>query len=166
MSKIKMDVFDIDWSSIVYYDEDSPSCLKWAVTRGPKAQANGIAGGWNGKGYCSIQLNKRNYSAKLIVWYLHYGPLKEGQVLECINGDKKDLRISNLRITTSRELGIKYRSTFGEDPNANIWKRGNRYWITHRLYNSTRFLLSCGSLEEAKGMRDVLIPTYHKIRWM
>lgn len=92
----------IDYSEYVFYDETSPSCLRWKVdVKSGRGYTKiiikaGDVVGTKEKGYWHCQINNRRIYNHKVVWLLHHSS-DTNAIIDHINGDKFDNRISNLR---------------------------------------------------------------------
>lgn len=91
------------WADLVYYDESSPSCLRWAVDRGRSVKQGAPAGSLSKKGYWEIKSclfdNKHTYCHR-IIWELVHGPLEADLKIDHKDGVTSDNKLSNLRLST------------------------------------------------------------------
>lgn len=89
-----------NWKDYYYYDEISPTCLRFKVSRGNR-KANAIAGS-----RCShsryYQINSRNGQTLVhrIIWIMFNGDIPEGMVIDHLDGDTFNNKIDNLRCVT------------------------------------------------------------------
>lgn len=97
----------IDWKDYFYYDETSPTCLRWAVDvrrgRGYKIlfKAKGDVAGSVGKGYSHVGLNGKIYKTSRVVWEMFNGGIGPHHDIDHIDGDIHNNSIGNLRKVTT-----------------------------------------------------------------
>lgn len=87
----------INYSDYVYYDETSPTCLRWKVDRGYNALKDSIAGyvGYSGGSVC---INNKSHSVNRVVWILQHGLQKTKYQIRHKDKDKTNVRIANLTV--------------------------------------------------------------------
>lgn len=84
------------------YDEDS-GVFTW-VNPSSFSMAPGDLAGRKKKGaHIPIMVNKKRYMAHRLAWLYVYGEIDDSMVIDHINGDMSDNRISNLRVATSSQ---------------------------------------------------------------
>lgn len=97
-----MDKNNVDFSPYLYYDESSPSALKWKCAT-QKHKAGDIAGyvlGSESKGfYWVIHFKGRHFKAHRVVLSLH-GLLQNDLITDHIDGNSLNNKLSNLRMCT------------------------------------------------------------------
>jgi hypothetical protein len=117
----------INWTDVVYYDESSPSCLRWAINIPYK----GLLGGSAYKrviGEDAGCLHARNNRYKIkyqqmsfmvhrVVWELFHGKPDPDLVIDHIDGNGTNNKISNLRLvdkaTNARNMRRSKANTTG-----------------------------------------------------
>lgn len=91
---------DIDYGTVnkyFYYDETSPSFLRWKVTRGNK-KAGDIAGCINNNGYYTVGYDYGVYSVHRIIWVLFHGEIDSALLVDHIDNNRLNNNIKNLRL--------------------------------------------------------------------
>lgn len=103
----KLDYNIIDWNEYVYYDETSPTFLRWRVDRRSgrggkivKRAAGDVAGCSNAHNYFQTGLFRKYYLNHRIIWVLFNGHIDTELQIDHIDGDKGNNKIENLRLVT------------------------------------------------------------------
>ena len=97
-----------EMSSVLNYD-DKTGGFTWKVSTSSRSQAGSRAGVWqrmqNGKDYYSITHQGRKLSGAQVAWLLYYGEWPDRSVF-FIDGDTKNLRISNLKMADHKAIRV------------------------------------------------------------
>ena len=99
-----VDYNSVDWSSIYYYDETSPTFLRFKndVYKGRhkhiKVASAGDPAGWVIKGYFKVKYNRENYYAHRVAWILLNGSIDNCFQVDHIDGNRLNNNINNLRL--------------------------------------------------------------------
>ena len=140
---------DIDFvSKYLYYDETSPTFLRWKVDRyaGKKYavkmySAGDVAGnqGHRLKEYFTVQLNGQVYLTHRVIFTLFHGNIPENFVVNHIDNDRTNNRIGNLELcslaennrrTRAHNGGLNPLNTSGVTGVRTMTNAvGNKYWI-------------------------------------
>lgn len=95
------------WKDVVYYDETSPSCLRWKIDVYRQnhivCYKDSCAGFNGGELYWRVSFNRNRRDVHRIVWELHNGEIPEGMFIDHIDRDKFNNKISNLRLATHHQ---------------------------------------------------------------
>lgn len=81
-----------------YYDETSPTCLRWAKKPSANSRAIGSVQGTVSKKYPTVTVHKTSLYCHVIVWLLHKKDIPYGTLIDHIDRNKHNPRISNLRL--------------------------------------------------------------------
>ncbi|WP_257824158.1 HNH endonuclease [Aggregatibacter actinomycetemcomitans] len=143
----KFDLSQMDLQQYFYYDETSPTSLRWKINKGRKSIGD-VAGSKSGTGYYKIKLNQITILCHRVVYHL-LNPESDisNLTIDHINGNICDNKISNLRAVSrsvnqqNRKLnnnkilpsGIRFRK------NRNAYQV---YWLLNGKQKSKYFSLS------------------------
>lgn len=136
----------IDWNEYFYYDETSPSCLRWKVDRRAGMNYNVVlksAGSVAGSlfktnasygGVYRVGLKGRNYETHRVIWELMVGKIPDGMQIDHIDGNGLNNKLSNLRVVdntiNSRNQRMRSHNTSGVN---GVYlfrhKNGLLYWV-------------------------------------
>jgi len=96
---------DVNFHDYFYYDETSPSCLRWKVERRRGYKHNQIhvekdspAGNCESDSiYFRVSLDYKKHSIHRVIWELFNGAIPDGHRIDHYDQDTKNNKISNLR---------------------------------------------------------------------
>lgn len=102
---------EIDYSQYVYYDETSPTCLRWKVDRSGGKKTGDIAGycyiDRNGRLESGLKINGEEYKPHRIVWCLHNGNISANKRIIFKDSNKLNNKIANLALQVKKEKVLK-----------------------------------------------------------
>lgn len=135
----KIMMCSIDWKDIFYYDESSPSGLRWKIKSGNKL-AGDVAGGksHNPDGSAKaweIGYGYDLYKAHRIIWILVNGSIDAELNIDHIDGDSFNNKIDNLRLVT-QSINLKNRrmqKTNTSGKTGVIWRTRNDSGVLYAL---------------------------------
>lgn len=98
----------MNWSEIFYYDETSPSCLRWKENRYAGRHHTILVAkkddpvGWldTSHNYYKVSLLNKRYYVHRIIWQILNGEIEEGLEIDHIDGNSSNNILSNLRKVT------------------------------------------------------------------
>lgn len=126
---------NIPWENYVYYDETSPSCLRWKIGRGNHAIKGSMVGTKN-KGRWSFMfsydgIKKRRYVHR-VIWQLMKGSL-DNMEIDHMDGNPLNNVLSNLRlvsrIVNGRNCKINSNNTSGITGVSLVTINGYNYYV-------------------------------------
>lgn len=108
----------LDFNDYFYYDETSPSCLRWKVDRYTGKQykrkhisAGDVVGCRNKKGYWTFNFNHKHYQAHRVIAEMLIKRLETEDEVDHINNIKGDNRLQNLRVV-ERTINLRNKGMY------------------------------------------------------
>lgn len=165
------------WADWFYYDETSPTCLRWAVERRGGKNYNVLikavgdqAGTFNGCMYAQVGLQLKTEYVHRVIWELFNGEIPEGMQIDHKDGDRRNNRISNLRLVPAK-LNSKNNRKRSDNSSGvtGVWltePQGYAYWCAEYQDESGKSRKKCFSvlklgeeaaLEAAKSYRRMAV---------
>lgn len=117
----------------VYYDESSPSFLRWKITR-DNISAGDIAGCINSSGYYIVTINNVSYRVHRIIWVLFHKEIDSNLTIDHIDRNRANNNIKNLRLVTHSQNC----SNKGDSLRANGLPRNISYHSNKRVDSNGR----------------------------
>jgi hypothetical protein len=129
----------MDWSEWFYYDETSPTFLRWKRARmGGRChnvvirEKGSVAGHRRKDGYCCVKFDGKNYKIHRIIFEIITG--KCPNFVDHLDGNSSNNRFSNLREVTHL-VNCKNRGVFKTNTSGKTGVQlytnscGNTYWV-------------------------------------
>lgn len=92
----------MDFADRFYYDETSPSCLRWKSISSTRIKVGDTAGCKDHRGYWVVKCAGKRYYVHRVIFHVLHMDFPEGVCVDHINGDKGNNKISNMRLVTQR----------------------------------------------------------------
>ena len=93
--------------SILDYNLDT-GIFTWKVNKSKRSNIGDVAG-WSYNGYVSIEIDNKPYKAHRLAWLYVYGEIPKN-LIDHVNNNRADNRISNLRKATYQENSENYKT--------------------------------------------------------
>lgn len=141
-----------------YYDESSPSCLRWKIKR-RATLANSVAGYKTKLGYYKVSRGKTTYKVhRIIMVLLSNEKIKDYDIVDHIDSNPSNNKSNNLQIITQKE-NIRKRKRSGKHLGVH-WsdkdKSYHAYFQKDKVRRSKYFSVSTYGSKE-KALKEALI---------
>ena len=123
-------------SQFLHYEKET-GVIRWIKPRG-RVIPGDIAGKALANGYLSIKIFKKDFLAHRLAWAIHYQEWPEG-LLDHINGNRTDNRISNLRCV-SHSLNCSNRTALKNGKPVGAFERKNVWIAQIKVYGKLKYL--------------------------
>lgn len=147
---------------VISYDEMEGTFV-WRMSNSARAPIGSPAGGVTSYGYLAIRVDKRLYLAHRLAWLYVYGDWPEF-VIDHINGNKLDNRISNLR-DVRRQTNNENRKAANRNSKSGClgvhWSRQQGMWQARLMIN--RRSVHVGFFREVSSARDAYFEAKKRI---
>ena len=93
-----------DWDKYFTYDETSPSCLRWNITKGVgnnRVEVGDVAGHLSQRNRWLVGLHGKVYSISCVIFSMHF-ELDEKLIVDHMDHNGRNNKISNLRQVDQR----------------------------------------------------------------
>jgi hypothetical protein len=128
--------------SVLYYNQDTGNFvwIKKENSKSTRIKIGEIAGCIDNNGYRIIRISGKGYKSHRLAWLYIYGNLPF-KMIDHINGNKIDNRISNLREVSNKENQLNQnRHRLGSLPGAIFRKKSNKWQSYINLNNKFKHL--------------------------
>lgn len=94
---------NFNWAEFYYYDETSPSCLRFKISRGNRKKDDVVGYKNDNSRYYRLSGKNGETLVHRIIWKIFNLEIPDGFVIDHIDGDSFNNKISNLRCVTLAE---------------------------------------------------------------
>lgn len=133
-----------------YYDESSPTCLRWKCWNRSRIKKNsrhagdvaGYANTCEGyrtvKGmYSSVKINGKAALVHRLIWVIHYGEIPDGMVINHKDNNSLNNKISNLELITQAQNSQRTKSQKKLDCGLSEYVANKIYYYAKAVWNDS-----------------------------
>lgn len=144
------------------YNKDT-GIFTWKKRTSNRIKVGSIAGNLHNKGYIELKVNGIRFLCHRLAWFYEYDELPT--LIDHINGDKADNRLTNLRKATqqSNAYNSKLRSNNKSGVRCVSWDKVRNNWAVRvTVDNQLKYFGNYNDLETAKKVADGVRKLIHK----
>lgn len=172
------------------YDESSPSCLKYGVAifsgefgNTPIQVVGDVAGSLKEGLYWRVRIDKVSYQVHRLIYEHFFGNIPDGMVIDHIDRDRSNNRLSNLRLLSlsmngrnkskyknnkSGVTGVMFSPSEGKEGYRVMWresgKKKTKFFSINKYGDECAFRLACEyremKMEELRAKGEWYDPTH------
>lgn len=113
----------------LHYDRETGE-FRWSISK-RGASKGSLAGSLTGEGYWQIKLDRKVHRAHRLAWFIVFGAWPDGEI-DHINGDRRDNRISNLRVVDRSGNSQNRRNAMSNNKSCGLlgvtWNKQHKKW--------------------------------------
>lgn len=130
----------MNWIEFFFYDESSPSCLRWRIRPNQSVRAGDPAGSIENTGYWRVRFRNKTISCHRIIWEMFNGLIEPKMEIDHKNGNTLDNKICNLRLATkSQNLGNRGINKNNQSGCKGVhWYKPTNRWVARIGFNGKR----------------------------
>lgn len=161
LCKVRLDYNQEVFKQLFYYDETSSSGLRYISENNcagvNKRYKDDVAGTIRNSKVWVVKVKNKAYLIHRIIWFLKYGEVSDSKIIDHIDGNPLNNKLSNLRLTTQ----IVNNRNHSMQKNNSSGKTGvhldGKYWRVQWYENGKRKSKRFISIEDASKHRDMII---------
>ncbi len=100
---------------LLYYDETSPTFLRWKIHRGSRALKDHPAGSKRKDGYYTVRVDGKLYLSHRVIWDIVKGLDNKSLVINHIDNNPSNNSINNLELCTHKHNSNNMKMHTGKD---------------------------------------------------
>jgi len=144
----------MNYSDMFVYDETSPSCLRWKISKG-SVRAGESIGYVKGDGYWYVKIDGTHKAVHRIIWHILKGDIPRHIVVDHKDTNRLNNKIDNLRLVNKLQNAQNHsRKPASGFLGVKLTKEG--YWEASISVNGKRkYVKTCKSKYDAALERDL-----------
>ena len=145
----------------VYYDETSPSCLRWKVSKARRVKIGDVVGHQTNRDW-QTSYDKKYLQISRVIWFIFHKELPDTpRVITHSNKDYFDNRLCNLRIVDRGELSLCNLKSRGNFRYLGVSKHREKFQCQIGVNGKSYFLAIYDTEIEAAKAYDKAAMVFH-----